>query len=97
MLNENVTQVHHTSKDELIHNILQGVEKKLNEFEKKFQPKEPTQWLTKKEVAAILSVSLVTIDSWGKKGVLSPFRVGNMIRFDRKQVEQSLTQINNEL
>jgi DNA-directed RNA polymerase specialized sigma subunit len=97
MTNENVTQVHHTSKDELIHNILQGVEKKLNEFEKNFQPKEPTQWLNKKEVASILSISTVTVDDWSRKFILNPYRIGNRIRFDRKQVEQSLTQINNEL
>lgn len=93
-MSKDVTQVHHTSKDELIHNILKGVEIKLQEFEKKFQPKEPTQWLTKKEVATILSISLVTIDDWSKKGILNPFRIGNRIRFDRKQVEQALTKIN---
>ncbi len=94
-MSKDVTQVHHTSKDELIHNILKGVEIKLQEFEKKFQPKEPTQWLTKKEVATILSISLVTVDDWSKKGILNPFRIGNRIRFDRKQVEQALTKINN--
>lgn len=93
-MSKDVTQVHHTSKDELIHNILKGVEIKLQEFEKKFQPKEPTQWLTKKEVATILSISLVTVDDWSKKGILNPFRIGNRIRFDRKQVEQALTKIN---
>jgi Helix-turn-helix domain len=93
-MKENVTQVHHTSKDDLINNIIKGVENKLKEFEKNFQPKEPTTWLTKKEVSIILSISIVTIDDWSKKGILNPFRIGNRIRFQRKQVEQALTKIN---
>jgi len=93
-MKKNVTQVHHISKDELINDILKGVEEKLNEFEKHFEPKKPIQWLTKKEVSNILSISIVTIDDWSKKGILNPFRVGNRIRFKRIQVEQALTQIN---
>lgn len=89
-----ITQVEHVSKDELISNILNGVEKKLNELEKNFTPKKPTTWLTKKEVAEILSISTVTVDDWSKKGILNPFRIGNRIRFKRNEVEQSLTKIN---
>lgn len=93
-MNENVTQVHHTSKDDLIQTILTGVEEKLNSFEKNFQPKEPTQWVTRKEVAEILSISLVTVTDWSKKGILNPFRIANRIRFKKKEVEQALTKIN---
>ena len=92
-MDENVTQVHHTSKDDLINNILNGIEEKLNNFEKKFQPKEPTQWITRKEVSEILSISLVTISAWSEKGILKPYRIGNRIRFKRKEVEQALTKI----
>lgn len=93
-MSEKITQVHHTSKDELILNIIKGVENKLNEFERNFQPKEPTTWLTKKEVSTILSISIVTIDDWSKKGILNPYRIGNRIRFKRIEVENSLTNIN---
>ena len=89
-----ITQVHHYSDHELIDAFLIGLEKRMIAFEKKFKPKEPTQWLTKKEVASILSISLVTVDDWSKKGILSPFRIGNRIRFQRKSVEQALIQIN---
>jgi len=94
-MQENVTQVHHTSKDDLINNIIKGVENKLKEFERNFQPKEPTLWLTKKEVSNILSISVVTVDDWSKKGILNSYRIGNLIRFKRKEVEHALTKINN--
>lgn len=89
-----ITQVDHYSDDELIDALLNGVDKKLKEFEKNFQPKEPTSWLTKKEVSKILSISIVTVDDWSKKGILSPFRIGNRIRFKRSDIEQALTKIN---
>jgi len=89
-----ITQVHHTSKDQLINSIVKGVEIKLSELEQKFQPREPSSWITKKEVATILSISIVTVDDWSKKGILNPFRIGNQIRFKRKEVEKALTKIN---
>ena len=87
IMKENVTQVHPTSKDDLINNIIKGVENKLKEFERNFQPKEPTLWLTKKEVSNILSISIVTVDDWSKKSILNSYRIGNRIRFKRKEVE----------
>lgn len=93
-MEQNITQVHNVSGDELLKNFLNGVEEKLNSFEKNFQPKEPTQWVTRKEVSQILSISLVTISDWSKKGILKPYRIGNRIRFKRKEVEQALTKIN---
>jgi len=93
-MEQKITQVHHVSGDELLQNFLNGVEEKLNNFEKNFQPKEPTEWITRKEVSEILSITLVTISKWSEKGILNPYRVGNMIRFKRKEVEQALTKIN---
>lgn len=79
------------TEDELTETILNGVDQKLNIFEKKFQPKEPTQWLTRKEVSKIFSVSLVTIADWSKKGILKPFRIGNRVRFRRIDIENAPT------
>lgn len=93
-MNKNVTQVHNTTKDELINEIINGVKNKLQEIERNFQPKQPTVWITKKEVATILSISIVTVDDWSKKDILNPFRIGNRVRFKRNQVEAALTKIN---
>lgn len=89
-----ITQIYQYSDHEIIDTFLNGVDKRFKEFESKFQPKEPTTWLTKKEVAQILSISTVTIDDWSRKGILNPFRIGNRIRFKRSEVEQALTKIN---
>ena len=93
-MDNRITQVHHTSENELVKKILSGFEEKLNNLKNHFQPKEPTEWITRKEVATILSVSPVTVIDWSKKGILEEFRIGNQVRYKRKQVEQALTKIN---
>lgn len=92
-MEDKITQVHHVSKDELIQKIITGIEQKLNEFENIFQPKEATKWLTRKEVSKILSISLVTIGQWSKKGILKPYRIGNQLRFKSTDIEEALKKI----
>lgn len=92
MTTKNVTQVHHTTEGELIKKILTGVEDKLKNFEKQFQPKEPDVWMTRKEVAELLSISLVTVSKWSRDGVLKPITIGkNRVRFNRSEVLELLT------
>lgn len=90
-----ITQVHHVNQEDLLQSFLSGVEQKLNSFKENFQPKEPTIWISRKEVGEILSISLVSVDIWTKKGILTAYRIGNKKRFKRSQVENSLTKIEN--
>ena len=93
MNTQKVTQVLHTTTQDLTQSILQGVEEKLNNFKIHFQPKEPTIWVSRQDVAEILSISIVTVDDWTKKGILTAYRIGNKKRFKRNEVENSLTKI----
>mgnify|MGYP000660210942 FL=1 len=49
-----------------------------------------SEFLSRKEVAKLFGVSLTTIWSWGKKGILSPKRIGNRILFVKSQVLDSV-------
>jgi hypothetical protein len=42
-----------------------------------------------------LKVSLVTIHDWNKKKILNPFRLGNLIRYKRSDLEKAFIRINN--
>ena len=59
-----------------------------------FQPITPTEYLTRQETAEILKVSLVTLSDWNKKKILNPYRLGNLIRYKRSEIEQALISIN---
>ena len=39
------------------------------------------------KVAEILKVSLVTLSDWNKKKILNPYRLGNLIRYKRSEIE----------
>jgi len=77
----NVTQLHNTTPEQLQDAIIQGVKQQLEEFKKGFQPKEPTDYLTRAEVAKMLKVDISTIHNWGKAGKLTRHAIGNRIYF----------------
>ena len=49
----------------------------------------PDEFLTKREVAAYFQVSTKTIEAWTESGWLKSYRIGNQIRFKRKEVENA--------
>jgi excisionase family DNA binding protein len=94
MEQNNITQVHNVTPQQLKESILLDVRTELKEIVLNFQPKKQPEYLTRKEVAKILKVSLVTLSDWNKKGVLKPYRLGNLIRYKTDEIEDSLIAIN---
>jgi hypothetical protein len=95
MESKKITLVHHTNLEELTESISKAVEKILAPFREKIQPKEQTTWITRKQVAEILSISLVSVDDWTKRNILTAYRISNKKRYKRHEVENSLTKIGN--
>lgn len=93
MTETNITQVHGITPQQLTSNILKDVRAELKVIVQNFQPKKQPEYLTRKEVAKILKVSLVTLSDWNKKGVLKPYRLGNLIRYKTTEIEESLIAI----
>jgi excisionase family DNA binding protein len=96
MTETNITQVHGVTPQQLRDNLLNGFKTELKEIVLNFQPKKQPEYLTRKEVAKILKVSLVTLTDWNKKGVLKPYRLGNLIRYKRVELDQALISINSK-
>ena len=94
MEQNNITQVHNVTPQQLKESILSDVRAELQVIAQNFQPKKQPEYLTRKEVAKILKVSLVTLSDWNKKGVLKPYRLGNLIRYKTTEIEESLIAIN---
>jgi excisionase family DNA binding protein len=89
-----ITQVHGVSSEELKQDFKYIVRAEFKEFALNFQPIIPPEYLTRQEVAVILKVSLVTLSDWNKKRILNPYRLGNLIRYKRSEIEQALICIN---
>lgn len=53
----------------------------------------PTEFITRKQAANLLRVSLPTVNDWTKTGKIKGYRIGSRIRFKRHEIENSLAQI----
>ena len=57
------------------------------------QPKEPTVYLTRKEVATLLSVDLSTVHNMTVKGILQKYQISGRVLYNRAEVENSIVKI----
>lgn len=68
----------------------------LSEIQKNFQPKIPTEWLTRNEVAELLKVDLSTLWNWHQKKKLIPFGIGNRVLYKRSDIDAALILLGKE-
>ncbi len=90
----NITQVHNISPQELRESILEDVRAELKQLAHHFQPAKPTEYITRQEARKLLKVSMATLTEWNKKGIIKPYRLGNLIRYKRTELDQALIKIN---
>lgn len=93
MSEQNITQLHNISPDEFKAAILEEIREELKTLSKNFQPVKPTEYITRQEARKLLKVSLATISDWNKKGIIKPYRLGNLIRYKRSELDQALIKI----
>lgn len=83
-----------TTPAQLQTQINEGVRQQLKEFLEVFKPKQPNDYLTRQEVANLLSVDLSTLHNWCKSGKLKPLGIGARVYFLRSDLEKSLIPLN---
>ena len=75
--------------------IINGVKNQLENFKRHFQPKEPTEYLTRKEVSDLFKVDISTIHNWTVKGILKAYSIGRRVYYKRSEVEHAIIKLNN--
>jgi hypothetical protein len=73
--------------------IIGGVKLQFDDLKKHFQPKEPTEFLTRQEVAKMLKVDISTIHNWSKRGILKPVGIGARVYFRREDLNNSIVEL----
>ena len=58
----------------------------------KFQPKEPTEYLTRSEVCKLLKIDLSTLHRWRKDNTIPSYSMGNRVYFKRSEVDAIINQ-----
>ncbi len=79
-----------TSPTALANLIDEKIKTQLDELKKNFTPKEPDEFMSRKETAELLKISYVTLHDWCNKSILKPYKMGNKTYFSRKQVTETL-------
>lgn len=93
----NLLQVHNISAEDFKKEISEGFTKHISvvieEIMKDLKAKQNPEFITSKEAAELLKVTLPTLYDWRKKKIISAYRIGNKVRFNRQELEKSLIKI----
>ena len=82
-----------TSPSHLVDLIDKKFKDRLVRLETKFQPKEPTIYLTRNEVAEMLKINLSSVHNWTKKGILISYGCQGRVYYKREEVEQAIIKL----
>ena len=81
--------------NELQNAIIEGVNKQIEELKDHFQPKEPTELLTRAETSELLKVNLTTLWNWTKQNKLVSYSIGNRVYYKRAEVLNAIVELKN--
>jgi len=76
--------------DELREAIVSGVRAEVDKLKADFQPKQPTEYMTRNEVRDLLNVDLSTVHNWTKRGKLKAYGLGGRLYYKRAEVEEAI-------
>ena len=79
--------------EQLQNEIIKGVKTELEQLKKDFQPKQPSEYLTRNEVAEMLKIDLSSVHNWTKKGKLKAYGIGWRVYYKRDEVENSIIEL----
>ena len=85
-------QITGVTVEELADEVANKVMLKIENYLKELSKKKNDEILTRQEVADYLKISLVTIHSWNKYGILNPIRMGNRIFYKKQDILDVLEQ-----
>ena len=71
----------------------QVLKTELEAVKKQLQPKQPNEYLTRKEVSEMLKIDLSSVHNWSKRGILKPHQIGNWVYFKMSEVENAIVQL----
>ncbi len=93
-MEKGIIQFLQTSPDELETRIFNRLQSEFETLRKEFQPKEPTEYLTRNEVKEMLHCDLSTVHNLTKRGKLKSYGIGGRVYYKRSELEQAIKPLN---
>lgn len=70
------------------------IKSELAEIKKKFEPKKPTEYITRQYIAdEMLHCDISTVHNLTKKGLLTKYAIGGRVLYKRKEVENAIVKL----
>lgn len=88
-----MVQLIQITEEKLTNTIVESFKNELEILKTQFQPQQPTEWISRKNVAKMLGVSFTTLYSWNRKKILIAYSIGNRVYYKRDEVNNALTPI----
>jgi excisionase family DNA binding protein len=76
--------------EELESRIYNRLKTEFESLKKEYQPKHPSDYLTRNECRDLLKVDLSTVHNWTKRGKLKAYGIGNRVYYRRDEVEAAM-------
>ena len=92
-MQNHITQLHNVEPQQLLKPIKE-LQKQIEDLKKNYQPKEPTEYLTRSEVAEMLKIDISTVHNWTKRGILTSYGIGKRVYYKRKEIEKAIQKLN---
>lgn len=89
----NVIQITQFTPNELKSLLMEGVQQVVNQIREEFQPKTPTEYLTRKQVAKMLDINLTTLNNWTNRGALTSYGIQGRVYYKRDEVEKAFIKL----
>ena len=89
----NAIQITQFTPNELKSLLMEGVQQVVNQIREEFQPKTPTQYLTRKQVAKMLDINLTTLNNWTNREALTSYGIQGRVYYKRDEVEKAFIKL----
>ncbi|SDF23521.1 Helix-turn-helix domain-containing protein [Pricia antarctica] len=73
--------------------LIKEVKNQLKYLQENFQPKIPTEYLTRHEVASLLKVDISSVHNYTKRGLLQSYALSGRVYYKRSEVEGALVKL----
>jgi len=79
--------------EQLKSDILEGVKKEIDILKKEYQPKNPTEFLSRNDVAKMLKINVSSVHNWTVQGVLKAYQISGRVYYKRVEIETAIVEL----
>ena len=73
--------------------IFNYIDKKFEDLKKFYQPKEPTKYLTRRQVAEMISMDISSVHNLTTTGILTKYQISGRVLYIRSEVESAIIKL----